>query len=218
MKKVEQIERLVQHNQNLANHERELAKKEKILAKNLRSRTKARKSLIKKEVELAKIRKSLAEKNQELVNKRLEISQEHIIDFPEKLLNHEKEYTIFNEKLSENLIELANLYLKVIKVEESIANERGKLADSRLKMARIREILAQEHYKYAKAVKAHANNEVIVKAEMDYLNKEKDLKKIYTHIEKDVEEIIKKKDELAEISKEISLKFAEREKIRLHEI
>ncbi len=218
MKKVEQIERLAQHNQNLANHERQLAKKAKILAKNLRSRTKARKSLIKKEIELAKIRKSLAEKNQELVNKRLEISQENIIDFPEKLLNHEKEYTIFNEKLSENLIELTKLYLKVIKVEESIAIERGKLADSRLKMARIRDILAQKQYKYAKAVKTHANNEEIVKAEMDYLNKEKDLKKIYTHIEKDVKEIIKKKDELAEISKEISLKFAEREKIRLHEI
>ncbi|MFW9771744.1 MAG: hypothetical protein ACFFEO_06210 [Candidatus Thorarchaeota archaeon] len=218
MKRIENIEKLAQHNQNLANHESELAKKEKHLAKKLKLRTKARKILIKKELEIAEIRKSLAKKNQELVNKKLEISQENIINFPETLLKHEKDYTLFNEKLAENLIDLSKLSLKVTDLEEVIANKKEKLAENNLKIAKIRNILAKQQYKYAQALKSHPNNQEIVKMEMDYLNTEKDLKKIYNDRERDTKDLIKKKEELTDLSKKISLNLAERENIRLHDI
>ncbi|MFX1498462.1 MAG: hypothetical protein ACFFBH_13125 [Promethearchaeota archaeon] len=217
MKKIEDIERLAQHNQKLADHESQLAKKEKILSNKLKSRIKARRSLIKKEMEIANIRKALAEKNQELVNKRLEISQEDIMDFPENLLNHEKEYALFNEKLAENLIELTNLYLEVIEIEALIATSREKLANNNLKMAKIRSVLAQQQYKYARTLKLQPDNEKVIKMEMDYLSKQKDLKKVYSHVEKDVKDLIEKKNKLAELSKKISLNLAVREKLRLHE-
>jgi chromosome segregation ATPase len=212
---MEEIKKL----EKVSQSELELSKTEKIIAKELKNavkyeikRAKIREDLVKSEYELAKIKDRLHQKTKKYIEKKLEIKEE--LGYSEKGLTIELNHAKFNERESEMQIQIAEIHKKIAQIELDIAEDRLKLVNNKLKVANVREKLAKKQDIYIDLFKSSAAKEKIDRAKETYLMFSKDLKKTEKELQERNREIMKEYNELSDCKKELSLKLAEREKIR----
>jgi len=212
MENLNKLEKIAQDGFNLAKREKNIAKDLKLEAKQELKKAKIREELANNEFELAKIKERLFEKTKKYIKKKIDIKDD--LGLSENGLTIELNHAQYNERESEIQKQIAVIHKKIAKVEKEIAEEILKFVDERLNVANKREKLAKKQINYVKLVKSLALEQKIEKAKEEYLSQNKDL----TRTEKDVVErnnvIMKLQNELADRKKDLSLKLAEREKIR----
>ena len=212
MEEIDKLEKLSQTELDLAKRENIIAKELKKEAKQELKRAKIRENLVKSEYELAKIKDRLHQKTKKYIQKKIEIKEE--LGYSEKGLTIELNHAKFNERESELQKDIAEIHKKMARVEINLSEDRLKLVNIKLKVAKVRENLAKKQAIYVNLVKSSATKEKIGWAKETYLTISKDLKKTEKELADRNGEIMKKHNELSDCKKDLSLKLAEREKLR----
>ena len=212
MEEINKLEKVSKSELELAKSEKAIAKELKLEVKQELKKAKIREDLVKSEYDLAKIKDRLHQKTKKYIEKKVEIKDE--LGYSEKGLSIELNHAKFNERESELQKAIAEIHKKIAKVEIDIAEDRLKLVNNKIKVARVRENLAKKQDIYINLVKASATKEKINGAKLTYLAFDKDLKKAEKEVADQNREIMKKHNELSDCKRELSLKLAEREKLR----
>ncbi|MCJ7647121.1 MAG: hypothetical protein MUP85_00765 [Candidatus Lokiarchaeota archaeon] len=212
MENLTKLEKLAQDGFDLAKKEKSIAKDSKLEAKQELKKAKIREDLVNNEFELAKIKERLNEKTKKYITKKMDIKDD--LGYTEKGLAIELNHAKYNERESEIQKQIAAIHKKIAKVEKEIVEERLKLIEERLKVAKEREKLAKKQSNYVKLVKSSALEEKIEKEKEGYLSQNKDLNRAEIDVVERNKIIMKLQNELADRKKDLSLKLAEREKIR----
>ena len=212
MEEVKNVERLANENSNIAKNEIDIANEMNALAKQEVKRAKAREMLAKNEIELASIRERLAEKTRKVVKRKEEVRD--IMKFSGDNLKAEKIQAVYNEKVAEIQKKVAEIQRKIANVETEIAEVKVRLANKKLGEGKGRTNLAKKQFAYVKLVNSNAPGEKISKAEEIYLKEQKDLTKFETDAMEINKNLVEKQNKLADLKKELSVKLAEREKVR----
>jgi hypothetical protein len=214
LEKLVQFEKLASENLVIAENDKKLAKKLKTLAKSELEKSKAITQLVKKELQVTKIRKEVAENIKDLVEEKLKLKDGGVLKFSDDELRKEISFSIYTGKIAivqkliaENQQEIANL-------EGKIAGERQKYANDTLNFSKKREELSKKLMTYVNAVKEKLPDKQILKAKKGCERLQQDLIKEKKKILLKEGEIKLIEKELANLERELSLKFSELERIR----
>ena len=212
MEDLAKIEKMAQDEFDIAKKEKSIAKDSKLEAKQELKKAKIREDLVNNEFELAKIKERLYEKTKKYINKKMAIKDD--LGYSENALAIELNHANYNERESEIQKHIAIIHKKMAKVEKEIVEERLKLIEERLNVANEREKLAKKQNNYVKLVKSSALVAKIEREKEAYLSQNQYLNKAEKDVVKRNNAIMKLQNELADRKKDLSLKLAEREKIR----
>ena len=212
MENLTKLEKMAQDGFDLAKKEKDIAKDSKVEAKQELKKAKIREDLVRNEFELAKIKESLNEKIKKYITKKRGIKDD--LGYTENALAIELNHANYNERESEIQKHIAIIHQKMAKVEKEIVEERLKLIEERLKLAKEREKLAIRLNSYVKLVKSSALVAKIEREKEAYLSQNEYLNRAEKDVVKRNNVIMKLQNELADRKKDLSIKLAEREKIR----
>ncbi|MFX1279720.1 MAG: hypothetical protein ACFFA3_09910 [Promethearchaeota archaeon] len=212
MENVENLETKAQKNIDIARKEKLIINDLKIAAIQEQKSSKLREKLVNNEIELAKLKLNLAEKSKKLVESKEQVKD--ILKFSNNNLKNEEDYAIYNTKIAVIKKSIAEIQRKIAHLEKQIANDELNIINEKIIVANERDLLGKEQLKFVKLVKYSAPNEKLTKAEELWLKQEKKLNHAIKNVYNKTIEIRAKEDRLADFKKELSVKLAEREKIR----
>lgn len=201
-------------NSLIAKNDIKLAKKLKKLAKSELERSKARNLLVKKDKKFTKLRREVAVDIKDFVEEKLEIRKNGALKFSEDELKKEITKSIYNGKMAIFQEALNDLYLKIADIDKIIAQKRQKYATNALDLAKEREQLSKKLLIYIKTVRENLPEEEVLKAKRECENLKKKLLLEGKELLEKEGEIKRKENELADLEREVGLKFSELEKIR----
>ncbi|MFX1375090.1 MAG: hypothetical protein ACFFA0_04705 [Promethearchaeota archaeon] len=196
-----------------------ISKKEEILARELKKvanielkKAKSRENLMQRMLEFSNARKKLAEKNLEVIERK--IKNKDILKIPEVVLNNEKEYSMYNDRVAKIQNKTAKIHKRIANIEKEIAEERIKLANRKMELSNERKQLAKSQISYIKKVKKSNPKDKISDAQNLYLNKQKDVESARKKVMKKITDIKNKENNLASLKGELSSALNELEKIK----
>ena len=214
MTDINEIEAIAHENLDLAKYQKNLAIDLQRMSKLELDRAKARNNLMKKEIDTAKARLEVAETNRVIVDKKIDHNKSNTLRFSDDELNHEKEYSDYNEKIAKIQIKIAELGQQISEVERDLASTNQELANAKMNLAKVVEKLSKDQFKYVKLCKEGASDQKIENAKKEYENQEslvEEEKKAVMQIHADIRQ---KENNLTDLKKQQSELLLERDKIR----
>ncbi|MFX1343666.1 MAG: hypothetical protein ACFFBC_05480 [Promethearchaeota archaeon] len=200
-----------------------ISKKEGILARELKKavkielkKVKARENLMQRMLESSNIRKKLVEKNREIIDRK--IKNKAILHIPDAVLNNEKDYTIYNERIAQIQNKSAKIHKKIADLEREISEERIKFANRKIDLSNERKQLSKFQFSYIKKVKKSSSKDKIADTQNLYINKQKEVEHARMRVMKKLNDIKKKENKLAIYKGELSATLNELEKIKHNNI
>ncbi len=214
MEKLVQFEKLASENLVIAESDKKLAKKLKNLAKSELEKSKAISQLVKKELQLTRIRREVAENIKDLVDSKLKLKDGGILRFSDEELKKDISFSIYNGKIAVIQKLIAENQQLIANLEEKIADQRQKYAQDTLDFAKKREELSKRLFLYVNTIKDKAPDKQISKAKKGCEKLQQDLIKEKKSLLLKEGEIRINEKKLADLEKELSLKYSELERIR----
>jgi len=138
----------------------------------------------------------------------------YLLKVPEKVLENEKQFTIFHERIAHLQRDLADLNKQVAKLERKIADRRIDLAKEKIDFAKKRLNISKSQFKFVKANKTKQAQVKIENLKNQYKSEQKELNEARNAILEIENDIRKKVNKTADLKAKTSIKLSEIEKIR----
>ncbi|MFX1236872.1 MAG: hypothetical protein ACFFAS_20550 [Promethearchaeota archaeon] len=209
---LENLDKIARENLILAQNEEKLLPDLKKFSIQQMKKSKSRESLVKNELELADIREEYARKSKEFLNKKEAVKK--LLDLSEANLKYEENQSIYNQKVAVAHRKIAGIHKQISEIEKSIAEERLKIYNIRFDKVKIRKSLGKKQLKYINQVNKDAPEIKTSKLKEDFQSLQAKLNGLDEQLGKKFADISTFQNKLAELKKQLSNAFSEREKIR----
>lgn len=211
---LKKLELIANENLKLAEDEKDHVKLLNNAIINEIKRAKARKEFAQKELKLNGIREELVETYTKLIEKKRELVEKELINMNNKEIEVELDFSKYTELISKIQIEIAEIQYKIAELEVEIADQKSLIAYERNYVANDRIDMANKIFSYIKAIKKGKSEKKISTLQEEYLAIQETITANRKDIFKDLEKLKGIENILIDLKKELSIKLAEREKIR----
>jgi len=160
------------------------------------------------------IREELVETYTKLIEKKRDLVEKEFINMNNKEIEVELDFSKYTELISKIQIEIAEIQYKIAELEVEIADQKTLIAYERNYVANERIDMANKILAYIKAIKKGKSEKKISNLQEEYLAIQETITANRKDIFKDLKKLKGIENNLIDLKKELSIKLAEREKIR----